>query len=89
MSESNVLENAVKLIGEAVFLPGTSEFLAGNIPSGALHATAGYLASMLIGPLGFLLVGANSYSHAVTGQHLHNQIQNAFRGAPEAPAENA
>lgn len=60
-----------KIAGEALVAPGSSLILDGNIRSGAAHVVGGLLARWALGPLGWLLVAANSYSNSVTGKHAH------------------
>lgn len=69
----NTGANAVKLIGEA-FVPGTSQFIDGNVVSGAVHALVGFWARAALGPVGAILVAANSYAKSVTGRNLLKQF---------------
>ena len=66
--------NALKIASEYFVGPGTSQVLAGNIGSGLIHFGAGIVAKSLLGPLGVLLVCANSYSNATTDRHLYQQF---------------
>jgi hypothetical protein len=66
--------NALKIASEYFVGPGTSQVLSGNIGSGLIHFGAGIVAKSLLGPLGVLLVCANSYSNATTQRHLHQQF---------------
>ncbi len=92
MPSSGALGNTVKLVGEVV-MTGTSELVDGNIKSGSGHILLGAVGSALLGPLGLLLVKANSFSHSVSEKHLHQHIGNLFSGgqaaAEEAPAADA
>jgi len=74
--------NAVKLVGEA-FLPGASLLMDGKVAHGGAHLIAGVLAKALLGPVGLVLVIANSYASSTTGQNLLKQLK---RPTPEAPA---
>lgn len=69
-NQNEILRNGVKVLGEAVVLPGTSLLLDGKIKSGALHVGGGILAKLVFGLPGLALVAANSYSQSVTGQSL-------------------
>ena len=60
----------VKLVGESVLTPGASLLLDGQMGSGAAHAVGGMAAAWLAGPLGWILVGANSYCKSVSGENL-------------------
>jgi len=66
--------NALKLLGE-VFVPGASQFLDGKIVSGGAHLIAGLAARALLGPIGLVLVVANSYSSSTTGKNLIKQFK--------------
>lgn len=67
------LENAVKLVGEAV-VPGASLLMDGKILEGGAHVIVGGLARVVLGPVGLLLVAANSYSTSATGKNLLKQF---------------
>jgi hypothetical protein len=73
-SQANAGSNAIKIASEYIVGPGTSQVLSGNISSGLIHYGAGLLAKSLLGPLGVLLVCANSYSNATTHRHLHQHF---------------
>ncbi len=77
MANSGVIENGIKLIGEAV-IPGASLILDGDIKGGAGHAIVGLATATLLGPAR-LLVAANSFSKSVSEKHLHNHIFDLFR----------
>lgn len=81
----NVLLNrGVKILGEVGLAPGTSRLLDGKIVEGGLHVIGGIAARALLGPIGWVLVAANSYSRSVSNQHLHEHLrqgaQNDDRG---------
>src|SRR5215471_6248723 len=75
MAESDTISNAVKLIGELAIVPGTSQFLDGNITSGAVHAALGLAAGALLGIPGIILIAANSYSQSVSQQSLYDRAK--------------
>ncbi len=85
-NHSHVLFNAVRLAGEALVLPGTSQLLDGKLGSGALHAVAGVAARSVFGPAGWLLVAANSYAKSSSGASLLERISNRSKAAQEQPA---
>jgi hypothetical protein len=88
-SESSgvLLSRALKLAGETI-APGASLLLDGKVGVGALHFIGGTLARMAFGPLGVLLVAANSYSTSVTGKSLATNLQEVAGGGPStAPAD--
>jgi hypothetical protein len=68
-SGSLLLSRGLKLAGETI-LPGASLLLDGNVGAGALHLLGGALAKSALGPLGWVLVAANSYSRSVSGRSL-------------------
>jgi hypothetical protein len=70
----NSIQNAVKLAGEA-FIPGGSNLINGDIKQGAIHAILGIAARAAFGLPGLLIVCANSYSKATTGQHLTESLR--------------
>ena len=64
-----ILERGIKLVGER-FAPGSSLLLDGELALGAAHLVGGLAARAVFGPLGWILVAANSYSRSVTGKNL-------------------
>jgi hypothetical protein len=77
MSNSGVVENVVKLVGE-MFLPGASGLADGDIKSGVAHMFLGVAGHALLGPVGLLLVKTNSYSYSVSNKHLHQHVMDLF-----------
>ncbi len=75
-----VVSRGIKLVGEAVVAPGSSLILDGKIVAGGAHFIGGMLARVALGPLGWFLVAANSYTKSVTGNHLHEHLQGAGKG---------
>lgn len=67
------IENAVKLAGE-LLMPGASLLIDGKILQGGAHAVVGTLARVALGPVGLLLVAANSYATSSTGKSLLKQF---------------
>jgi hypothetical protein len=66
-------QNAVKLVGEVV-MPGASLLMDGKILQGGAHLLAGAAAKVLLGPIGVVLVIANSYAKSTTGKNLLKQF---------------
>jgi hypothetical protein len=68
MPVNTAIENGLKMLGEYV-LPGGSLMLEGRVGAGLLHTAVGLASLALLGPvagpIGRLLVSANSYSSAV------------------------
>ncbi len=80
-----VVGRGIKIIGEAV-APGASLVLDGKILPGAAHLVGGLVARWAFGPVGWLLVAANSYSKSVTGRSLTEHLESA---RPEAAPSSA
>jgi hypothetical protein len=73
-----VLARGLKLAGETI-APGASLLLDGEVASGVGHLVVGTLARMAFGPVGFLLVAADSYSKSVSGKSLLEQVRGVVR----------
>jgi len=67
--DKRTLTNGVKLIGEA-FLPGASLLMDGKLAEGAAHAVVGIGARLALGPIGALVVAADSFSKSVADKNL-------------------
>lgn len=76
-----VVGRGIKILGEAV-APGASLVLDGKILPGAAHLVGGLVARWAFGPVGWLLVAANSYSKSVTGRSLTEHIEESARPQP-------
>jgi hypothetical protein len=63
------ITNGVKLIGEAI-LPGTSLLMDGKFSEGTAHAVVGIGARLAFGPIGALVVAADSFSKSVNDKNL-------------------
>jgi hypothetical protein len=68
-TQGQTIDNAIKLVGE-YFAPGASLLMDGKILPGTGHLIAGLLLRTAIGPIGYGLVIANSYSTSTTGKNL-------------------
>jgi hypothetical protein len=92
MPDSGAVGNVIKLAGELV-VPGASGLVDGDIKAGVGHTLLGVAGRALLGPVGLLLVKANSYSYSVSEKHLHQHILDLFvRDQPattESPASDA
>ncbi|HEX7175270.1 MAG TPA: DUF6072 family protein [Pyrinomonadaceae bacterium] len=73
---NNVVVTGLHVAGEYVF-PGGSNLVKGDFQQAALHAGAGILAAALFGPIGLLLVRANSLSVALTDRSLSENLSSA------------
>ncbi|MBW8874175.1 MAG: hypothetical protein JF614_04370 [Acidobacteria bacterium] len=78
LSGGVILARGLKLAGETV-APGASLLLDGEVASGVAHLVVGTLARMAFGPVGVLLVAADSYSKSVSGKSLLEQFQSAVK----------
>ena len=63
----------VGALSEAL-VPGGSHLVRGDLKEGAVHLILGLAASLTIGPIGLLLVKANSLSKSTTGQSPLDRI---------------
>lgn len=82
---ANAIVNGVKLVGETL-LPGTSLLLDGKFVNGAAHAAAGIGARLALGPLGVVLVCADSFSKSVTDKFLWDHVSDAYKATTEKRA---
>ena len=66
--------NGVKLVADLVFVPGASHIVEGRVGSGILYAAGGFAARYLLpgilGPVGWIAVGLDSYSVSASGRHF-------------------
>jgi Family of unknown function (DUF6072) len=79
-----VIGRGIKILGETV-VPGASLALDGDLLPGAAHLVGGLVARWAFGPVGWLLVAANSYSKSVTGKSLAEHLQST---RPEGTVES-
>ena len=73
-----LLSRGLKIAGETV-APGASLLLDGQVVPGVTHFLAGMLARAAFGPVGIILVAANSYSRSVSGKGLLEQFTAATK----------
>ena len=74
LSPADQLVNGAKIVGDVAFMPGTSLLVDGEILEGGTHAIVGHVAMRLIGPVGWVLVAANSYSKSSSGLNLYEHV---------------
>jgi len=86
-NSAKILTNGVKLVGEAV-VPGASLLMDGKVVDGAAHVLVGLAARLLLGPIGLVVVAADSYSKSVAGKSLWDYASSAVR-KEETPAKVA
>ena len=88
MDESQrTLTNGVKLVGEAI-LPGASLLMDGKFAEGAGHVVVGIGARIVLGPIGALIVAADSFSKSVADKNLWNYAP-ALPGSDESATPSA
>src|SRR3954447_829421 len=88
MADNRLLNNGIKLLGEAFVTPGSSLILEGRVGAGLLHGALGMAAMSLMGPLGPLarvLIAANSYSRSTADQNLW-ELRQAPAGEASGPS---
>jgi len=68
-----------------VMVPGGANLVKGDLKQAGLHAVLGIAAKMAFGFPGLLLVSANSFSKAVTGNHLYESLQTPAVESPQQP----
>jgi Family of unknown function (DUF6072) len=84
-SSDVVIGRGLKILGETM-VPGASLVLDGKILPGAAHLVGGLVARWAFGPVGWLLIAANSYSKSVTGRSLPEHLQSTRpAGAADSP----
>lgn len=76
-NSTGVLANGVKLVGES-FLPGASLLMEGKFLDGAAHSIVGLGAKVVFGPLGLVLVCADSFAKATTQKSLWDFATDAY-----------
>jgi hypothetical protein len=81
MADATV-ENAVKLASEGLIAPGTSLLLDGDFRGGGAHVVAGLVAKALLGPIGWVLVAADSFSKSTTGKNVYQHFAGTKQEAP-------
>lgn len=77
------LNNGVKLLGETV-LPGASLLMEGKFGAGALHTAGAIVACTFLGPLGALVVAADSFASSLSsGENLVDRTKKVFSKKPQ------
>jgi hypothetical protein len=70
------LRAGIEVASEFVLpLPGGSNLVKGDFRQALIHAGLGIVARSLFGPIGVLLVSANSLSVALTNRNLTDNLQ--------------
>ncbi len=76
-SPAVTLTNGAKFIGE-LMIPGVSLWVDGRVGKGALHTALAVGAFALVGPVGALVVAANSFADSTTEHSLWSHVANGF-----------
>jgi hypothetical protein len=79
---TSVLANGAKLFGETL-LPGASLLMDGQFVNGAAHSAVGIAARLALGPLGVVLVCADSFSKSTTDKTLWDHVNGAYKARAE------
>lgn len=69
VDNAQAIKTGVQFAGE-VIVPGGSNLVSGDYKTGGIHAALGLAAKAVFGVPGLLVVSANSFANAVTGQNL-------------------
>jgi len=83
-----VIANGIRLASDTLIAPGSSQILDGKVGSGLGRFAIGAAARAVLGPIGWLVVGLDSYAKTTTGrgllERLTQQVSNTSPAA--APA---
>jgi hypothetical protein len=81
------LDHGIKLITDFGVLPGSSQILNGNYSSGLSHAAVGIAGRIALGPVGWVLTAANSFSKSTTDKHIWTLLTDKAKEVKTAKAE--
>ena len=68
------VKTGLQFASEAV-IPGGSHLINGDLKQAGIHAALGLVAGAVFGPVAVLVIAANSFARATTGQHLYESLQ--------------
>ena len=68
------VKTGLQFASEAV-IPGGSHLINGDFKQAGIHAALGIIATALFGPVGAIVVAANSFARATTGHNLYESLQ--------------
>ncbi|HEV2861077.1 MAG TPA: DUF6072 family protein [Pyrinomonadaceae bacterium] len=68
------VKTGLQFASEAV-IPGGSHLINGDMKQAGIHAVAGIVAGALFGPIGLIVVAANSFARATTGNNLYDAMR--------------
>lgn len=82
------LKVGLGVASEVIFpLPGGSNLIKGDVTQAVVHAGLGIVARALLGPVGLLLVSANSLSVALTNRNLTENLNVGTHSPAAKPAK--
>jgi hypothetical protein len=89
-TENQSLKTGVQISSE-ILIPGGSNLVKGDFQQAGLHAGLGFIARVLFGLPGAVLVSTNSVTKAITGRHLHEHLTDLLgaQSARETPPRQA
>jgi len=86
--QNTLINNGVKLLGEAFVTPGSSLILEGRVGAGLFHGALGLAAISLLGPVAGpvarLLIAANFYSRSISDRNVWEVAEGDETSRPES-----
>ena len=77
-SAAQPIKTVAQLASEFVLpVPGGANLINGDFKNAGIHAVLGLAAGALLGPIGVIAVGVNSFSKATTGRPLYEHFNSA------------
>ncbi|MDP1547832.1 MAG: hypothetical protein Q8L87_17630 [Anaerolineales bacterium] len=89
VSAADQLVNGVKFIGDVAVLPGIGQIIEGRLGTGVVYGLAGFAAHAVVGPLGWIAAGLDSYSVSSSGNHLWELFGSSRAAVVQSPASPA
>lgn len=81
-----VLANGIRLVGDTLIAPGSSHILEGKVGSGLGRFAIAAAARAVLGPIGWLVVGLDSYAKTTTGRGLLDRVTQHVGNTTPTPA---
>ena len=88
VSAADQLVNGVKFIGDVAVLPGIGQIIEGSLGKGVAYGLTGFAANAVVGPLGWIAAGLDSYSVSSSGKHLWELFGSSRPAGDPAPAKS-
>lgn len=73
---NQTISNGLRLAGDTLIAPGMSQVLDGNVGAGVGRFLVAVAARAVLGPIGWLAVGLDSYAKSTTGRGLVERVTN-------------